>query len=464
METGRQNPSPAGSLPQASCPTSEALAAFVDRGVGAAEWAQIEAHLADCDECRLLIAHALETTMLPATCRRARATCLQSHGPRDGGCGGPWGRSSRRLRRCWSIAQVNPRWVPGGSGGGVDARLADLADAVGQERTVEARLTGGFRYGPLRASVRSGGSLAPLDNWKLFAAAGRIREDVTQDPTSDNLHALGLAHLVIGNLDEAVQAFEDAIAEDASKAQYQSDLAAAYSRAPKQLDRPDDLPRALAAAERAAADNGLAEAKFNRALALQSLFLEEAAARAWQDYLALDSSSMWADEARRYLAKLQTSASGPTDPARNNSPPPITETTVEAGLDWVLRQGLPAWADAVIAGNTARATSEQSSLLQYTNQIGDAANNPLPRALGMLPAPGDPAAPAIAASLRGVRPRPDTPRGRRAFRWRSARCDPPVSRRRALSQTSVKWSSGPSTCCTVRTPPPRSTPKRCAAV
>ena len=388
-------------MDEANCPPSETLAAFIDQGLGATEQAEVEAHVADCDECRLLIAHVFET---PDAVEAEVGSRQPVHASRP----------RRRLLR-WTVGAlvaaaaallvtvlVQPRWWPGGRTGGADPRLADLADAVGLERTVEARLTGGFRHGPLRASVRSGGSLAPsLDNWKLYAVAGRIREDVRLAPTSDNLHALGLAQLLIGNYDDAVQALEDAIAEDAGNAAYQSDLAAAYLARAKQLDRPDDTPRALAAAERAvAADPRSLEAKFNRALALQSLFLEEPARRAWQDYLAIDASSPWAEEARRHLAELQTSESGPSDPARNNSPPPITDTTVEAGLDWVLRQGLPAWADAILAGDAALATNNGSSLSSFTNLISQAAGDPFPSSLAALPSPADPSAPAIARSLR----------------------------------------------------------------
>lgn len=83
-----------------------------------------------------------------------------------------------------------------------ESRLNDLAEAVG-ERTVEPRLTGSFRYAPLRSAGVSA-------NWNLYAAAGRIREDAERDPTPGNLHALGLAHLVLGQSDAAVRALEDA--------------------------------------------------------------------------------------------------------------------------------------------------------------------------------------------------------------------------------------------------------------
>ena len=403
METGSRVPGPVkGSPREAACPASEALAAYIDWGVGAEERAQIEAHLAECDECRLVFAHVLESHdgTNEEQVGPGRLLALPQPAPRR------WklrtlGAFVAAAAALLVVLQVRPQWWPGGQPGSVDTRLADLADAVGRERTVEARLTGAFRYGPLRASVRSGGSLAPLDNWKLFAAAGRIREDVQRDPTSGNLHALGLAHLLIGNYDDAVQAFEDAVAENAGNARYQSDLSAAYLARARQLDRQDDFPRALEAAERATkADAQLLEAKFNRALALQSLYLGERARRAWEEYLAIDSQSPWAEEARRHLAALQSSSAGPTDPARNNSPPPITDTTVEIALDWMLRQGLPAWADAVAADDSSRAASAHSSLTQYANQIAGAAGDTFPSALAALPSADDASARAAAASVK----------------------------------------------------------------
>ena len=53
-----------------------------------------------------------------------------------------------------------------------------------------------------------------------------------------------------------------------------------------------------------AATPHLPEALFNRALALEKLGLRRAAANTWTKYLALDSGSGWADEARRRRAGL----------------------------------------------------------------------------------------------------------------------------------------------------------------
>jgi CHAT domain-containing protein len=375
------------------CPDPEVLAAWVDHGLGDAERASVAAHLSGCTDCRLLMSYVLETR--DAVGDLQVGVRIASGAPDIRLVGAdrtdpplPALRSRRVLLR-WSagamvaaaatlfvVVQSPPSWWPLRSSTGVDSRLADLADAVGQERTVEARLSGGFRHGPLRAPVRSGGSLAPTDNWTLLGVAGRIREAAEQDPNAANLHALGLAHLVLGQHDEAVRALEDAVAEASANAQYQSDLAAAYLSRAKQAGRADDLPRALSAAERAiAADAQLAEPLFNRALALEALFLEDQARRAWNDYLSRDSQSTWAEEARRHLAALQQGAAAPVNPSIN-SPPAIDNESVEAGLDWLLRLGLPGWAEAVLSGNAPRASQEQSRLTTYAQQVSDVSGDP----------------------------------------------------------------------------------------
>ena len=52
------------------------------------------------------------------------------------------------------------------------------------------------------------------------------------------------------------------------------------------------------------ADNRLAEAWFNRALALERLAMVGEARGAWSDYLKVDDRSEWAAEATRHLERL----------------------------------------------------------------------------------------------------------------------------------------------------------------
>lgn len=391
MENARPvSASAADRRPAPPCPDPEALAAWVDQGLGAEERDRVTAHLAACDDCRTLVAHVLETSEALRSPTVARFPVPQAPRPRR--------RSllvaSSVLAAAAAVVlvvRVQPDWVRSLTTGTADSRLADLASAVGDERTVEARLTGGFRHGSLRAPVRSGGSLAPAD-WTLYAAAGKIRELAEQQSTAANLHALGVAHLIVGELDAAVQVLEDATTEAPGVARYEADLAAAYIARAKQLDRPDDLPRALGAAERAlAVDGALPEARFNRALALEALFLVDQARTAWEAYLAVDHTSGWADEARRRLENLPVGATPVSDATRSH-PPPLGNDTVEAGLDWLLRTGLPGWATAVHAGDAARATSDAAMLADYAATLSSLSDDPFATAIASLPTSGSEAA------------------------------------------------------------------------
>lgn len=66
-------------------------------------------------------------------------------------------------RLCFAVC-VTAMWRTSRGLTGAGSRLADLA--VGQERTVEARLTGGFRS--FACAARSGGSSVTTDNWTLY--------------------------------------------------------------------------------------------------------------------------------------------------------------------------------------------------------------------------------------------------------------------------------------------------------
>jgi hypothetical protein len=119
---------------------------------------------------------------------------------------------------------------------------------------MKARLIGGFRYGPVRAAVRSGESSAAPANWALYAAAGKIREAADRDPSPTNLHALGLAHLVLSQYDEAVRPLEDAVRR--------IPLPAVSQRSVGRVPRTGEAARSGRTVK---ADESLLEARFNRA-------------------------------------------------------------------------------------------------------------------------------------------------------------------------------------------------------
>jgi CHAT domain-containing protein/Tfp pilus assembly protein PilF len=180
--------------------------------------------------------------------------------------------------------------------------VADLAEAVGQRHSIRARLTGGFRYPEVS---RSAGAPAKAPSWKVFADAEKIKQAAERNVTAESARALGLAHLFVGETDQAVGRLQEGALLAPKDARIHSDLSAAYLVLAEQKDRPDAFVRALSEAETAIGiDPNLVEAHFNRALALESMSLKEKARKAWEEYLRLDSRSEWAGEARRHLETL----------------------------------------------------------------------------------------------------------------------------------------------------------------
>jgi len=184
--------------------------------------------------------------------------------------------------------------------------LQAMMAAVGTDRPIEGRLSGGFSYGPVRGSVRSGAPSAQALSPDLRIAAASSEKALSGVGTPEVLHALGVIGLMVGDLDRAVPMIEQAVEQSRSDARMLSDLSAAYLARAARDQRPLDLTKALAAVDRAVRANPeLTEALFNRALALERLALVEQARTAWEDYLRIDDESGWADEARAHLNALR---------------------------------------------------------------------------------------------------------------------------------------------------------------
>ncbi|HET9768461.1 MAG TPA: CHAT domain-containing protein [Thermoanaerobaculia bacterium] len=135
----------------------------------------------------------------------------------------------------------------------------------------------------------------------------------------------------------------------------------------------DDLPAALEVIDQALEKSPqLPEALFNRALALERLFLRASAKKAWQEYLEVDDSSPWAREARERLAAIEVPVF--PDPVRIRAEiAAIAADGDRAALaEIVLRQRhlarravqedlLPGWADNWLGGNAAEAGRKLAS-------------------------------------------------------------------------------------------------------
>jgi CHAT domain-containing protein len=206
-------------------------------------------------------------------------------------------------------------WVFFRSNSEVDKGLVALREAYGSRRPLEARITG-FEYAPW--SVTRGGSSAQEVNANSLNRAERILLDAVHErPNAASWHALGQLYLAERKYDQAIAQFEEALKTDKDNAQLHNDFGVAlFEKGRMERDRDgsekniESLARSIEQFKRAVELNdSLTEAHFNRALAYQEMMLRQQAEEAWKEYLRKDSTSPWADEARRHLKLLEESKS-----------------------------------------------------------------------------------------------------------------------------------------------------------
>jgi len=283
------------------CPDPEVLAAYLAGRLPEAERTAVTEHLADCADCyAVFIASAREYRGW----RWAWAEWIWHAVVEASGWSkavvvtAALGTATASLTVFLRPQLVTQLW-PGRS------ELTELVAAVGTERTIEPRLTGGFAYGPLHGPVRGGEHTEDRLSPELRIAALTLEKRVQgrRDPSS--LAAYAAAELVTGRADRAVSALEEAAQLAPKNARVQNDLSAAYLVRSKEKPDLEDLSKALTAATAATdADPSLAEAQFNVALALEGLSRRDEARKAWEAYLKTDSKSAWAEEARHHLERL----------------------------------------------------------------------------------------------------------------------------------------------------------------
>jgi len=177
--------------------------------------------------------------------------------------------------------------------------VARIAQTKLKERVVEARLTGGFPWAPLRAATRGTHEIEPA----MAVARHEVLSDAGDETTAAR-HAVAVAHILSFAPENAVGVLEKLASATHDPAIW-NDLAAAHFAAAVDARRPEDLVPALAAVDHALRGNAdLPEARFNRALILERLGLRDPAISGWKSYLAVDDSSEWATEARSHLRQI----------------------------------------------------------------------------------------------------------------------------------------------------------------
>jgi len=263
--------------PPLTHPPAEDLGRFVEGTLDDTSRTTIVAHIADCDECRMVVVDAAEFI---------EPVVVHSE------------------RKWWAAAAAA---LVVAAGIGVFIRdqhdpAVDLAAATTDLKTrpVEARLSG-FPYSewnPTRGgSTDAESSTTESAELHLEIAAGAVLERSGQD--AKTLHAHGLAHLLIHDTTTAVTELTQAASKAPNTAHYWSDLAAARIAN-------NEAAQALAASDKALAiDSKSPEALFNRAVALQWMHRKNDAIAAYKRYLAVDVSSPWRRDAQKGLAQVQ---------------------------------------------------------------------------------------------------------------------------------------------------------------
>jgi len=286
------------------CPDHETIAEYLDGRLTENDRRWMAEHFSRCETCYFVFSEAAQmrpAATLPAEREAIVGVAVSRRRPSPRLL---WSSAAGGLAVAASVALMVARGalplVPSGV-----RELNALVAAVGTDRTIEPRLTGGFAYGPLRGGMRSGDSTAANVSPDVQIAAAQIEKMAAGRRAPRILNALGIAHLIVGDVTRAVAVLEDAADQPDADARILNDLAAAYLVRAARDSQAQDGAKALALTERViAADPSLAEGWFNRASAFEQMFLFDEARRAWQEYLRLDSGTGWAAEARRHLERL----------------------------------------------------------------------------------------------------------------------------------------------------------------
>jgi tetratricopeptide (TPR) repeat protein len=282
-------------------PSDETLAAFIDGRLDPATRRAVIEHLAQCSECYSVFMAATADGVAAAPPVRVQTTSRAWYAVGATAV-------AAAIAIVLLVTPIRDRLLHRDEG------IESLARAAPDERTVDGRLTG-FPY-QRQAAVKRGTEADPLRdprNAALFTAAAHVQRSASERPTIDNLHALGVANLLLGNADAAIDVLHRALLEQTGQrsvpaaidecrdAALLGDLSAALAARAQNQRRLADAAEAVRCAERAWREGKTPEAAWNRAVAVEALNGRLRARAAWRDYLAIDATSPWAAEARQRM-------------------------------------------------------------------------------------------------------------------------------------------------------------------
>ena len=279
-------------------PDAERLAEYAEGTLEVAARAEVERHLADCAACRAVVMETVAFLEMHPAEQASAASVIPFRSRRS--LTGVAAALAVAAGLVLAVFVARPEWLSGARGGRPE--LQELIAAVANEptRPVEGRLSGGFTYAPPPSTTRGPGDRAISAEVRIAAQKVESVRSESAAPVGDA--ASGVAHLVIGKVDEAIDDLLEATAAAPADAAYQNDLAAAYLARGGRDGRPDDFAKALAAANRAIElSPTLLEPRFNRALAISAMGGE--ARPEWRWYAERDPDSPWGREAQQRTAR-----------------------------------------------------------------------------------------------------------------------------------------------------------------
>ncbi|HEX8394626.1 MAG TPA: CHAT domain-containing protein [Longimicrobium sp.] len=257
--------------------------------------------------------------------------------------------------------------------------LAMLRRDLNGSRLIEPRVSVSAQYAPCErhsaggACAAGGAAAARAAEIKAAAVAQMKRR-----PTADALHALGLLDLLWAGEGEkrisvSIQHLQSAARLSSEQSAVLADLAAAYLLRASRGGGMRDLFAAIETADEALADdprNGAA--RYNLALALDRAGLDGEAGREWGEIARAEGGSGWGGEAQRHQRSIGTvrlpAAPGPDASAAELRAyaAALPQNARELAQDRLL----PAWGDAVLAGDAARAEQSIAAARTIADELG----------------------------------------------------------------------------------------------
>ena len=339
------------------CPELEDLAAFHEGRLPEADRARILEHVASCGMCQDILV-GLDEYEMEETAKVVR------------------GKFGEKV------------WVPAAAVAAIVVIVTStfLRDRSGMEVVVKAsnslqyrpstaRLSGDFPYRQVAPIYRSAEADEKLDLSfaRLWSVIADIRENAGDNPSPSQLHALGASLLLTQKPAEAVVALEDALKREtgepdtikaigrSANAALLNDLAVSYQTLIERKRALEFQPAAIEAVQRSWSLQKTPQIAWTRAVVIESLHIRENAIRAWNDYLELDPSSEWSEEARRRLKRLQQPTEADLWPATREqlSRSLGSENELRTAVNrfrqqvrlWCEEELLPAWGKAVLAND-----------------------------------------------------------------------------------------------------------------